>query len=373
MLARPAKLLLVTLFLGAIWLPPLLTMLGPIETISEAEKRRLAPLPKRPPDLRSLKEFPRQFEAFYDDHFGLRRPLVRWLNRLRVTWLGVSPTEWVLVGDKGWLYQGGGPHIRDMRNSWPFGPGELAQWANVLTEKRDWLAARGIHYLFVVAPNKHLIYPEHLPAAINRVSKQSRVDQLVAHLTAHTTVTVLDLRPPLLRAKRWRQAYDKTDTHWNAFGGYIGYRAIQGRLATWLPGARELELPMTAFVVRRRPGGDLAQNLDMRDILEEPSVELNHPIADCVVTAGIPPDADNVIRNSRAFSTRCERAQYRLLMFRDSYAVELMPYLSESFAYVYYVPATPVPLSSIQELVREHQPDVVIEQRASRWLRTPQG
>ena len=60
-------------------------------------------------------------------------------------------------------------------------------------------------------------------------------------------------------------------------------------------------------------------------------------------------------------------------MFRDSYSLAMMPYLSESFGYVYYVPSAPVPLAALQELVQEKRPDVVIEQRASRWLRTPEG
>lgn len=372
-LPNPSKRVLVVLFVVLISLPAIVTVLGPRETESQAERRRLAPLPALQWDRRALNEFPEQFEKFYDDHFGLRQTLVKWYNRLRVGWLRVSPSDWVLVGNDGWLFQGGGVHIRDMRNDWPYSQGELAQWAQVLSAKHDWLAARGIDYLFVVVPNKPVIYPEHVPAAINRVRPQSRADQLINYLTTHTDVPILDLGPVLLRARSMLRTYHKTDTHWNAFGAYQGYRAIMQRVLPKHHGARLLELATDAFVVRDREGGDLAQNLAMAGYLREPSIELKQPIASCVTTHGIPADADLRIRNESAFSTECDRAGVRLLMFRDSFALEIMPYLSESFAYVHYFPASPVPLSVIEQMVAEHQPDVVIEQRASRWLRSPQG
>ncbi len=372
-LAKLSKCVLVTLFLGMISVPLAVTVLKPTETESQAERRRLAPLPEWHWDKRALNEFPKRFEAFYNDHFGLRQTLVKWFNRLRVGWLRVSPSDWVLVGDRGWLFQGGDPHIRDTRNDWPYGSGELAQWAQVLSAKKDWLAARGIDYLFVVTPNKPVIYPEHLPPAINRVRAQSRADQLITHLTTHTDVPVLDLRPVLLQAKPILRPYHKTDTHWNDFGAYQGYRAMMQRLLPKNPSARLLELSTDSFVVRDRPGGDLAQNLAMAEFLREPRVEVKQPVVSCAVTKGIPADADDRIRNQNAFSTECDRAGQRLLMFRDSYSLAMMPYLSESFAYVHYVPASPVPLSVIEQLVAQHRPNIVIEQRATRWLRSPQG
>ena len=59
---------------------------------------------------------------------------------------------------------------------------ELEKWQHVFENRRDWLAARGIPYLIVFAPNKSTIYPEHMPSAYNPVHTQSRLDQLMAHL-----------------------------------------------------------------------------------------------------------------------------------------------------------------------------------------------
>ncbi|MEI9865253.1 MAG: hypothetical protein WDN00_12025 [Limisphaerales bacterium] len=44
-------------------------------------------------------------------------------------------------------------------------------------KRRDWLAKRGIAYLFVVAPDKHSIYPEELPGWAVKVRPQTKLDQ----------------------------------------------------------------------------------------------------------------------------------------------------------------------------------------------------
>ena len=73
------------------------------------------------------------------------------------------------------------------------------------------------------------------------------------------------------------------------------------------------------------------------------------------------------------FATRCETGSGRLLILRDSFAIAMIPYLAETFAHVDYYTASPIPLSAMIELVEEYRPDIVIEQRSSRWLRGPEG
>ena len=370
---RAVRQILVAGFVMTLWVPLIALLVGPPRSVSESEKRELARFPDGAVATRSLRAYTQALEEFYDDHFGFRETLIRWYNHVQVRWLGITNSQWVVVGGSGWLFQGGEPHLRDMRNTWPFAPGELAHWARVLAEKQEWLSARGIEYLFVIAPNKHTIYPQHLPASVNRVRPVSRTDQLIAHLRAHTQVPVLDLREPVREAAARMRTHHKTDTHWNAFGAYIGYRTVMTAVAERLPGVRMLQLGIDDFRTRETPGGDLAQALNMRDAFREAAVETLQPVRDCAVDVTLDPSADDRQRNQQAFATECSKSGHRLLMFRDSYALAMMPYLAESFGYAYYVPASPVPLATLRELVADHHPDIVIEQRASRWLRTPEG
>ena len=109
-----------------------------------------------------LAEFPAQFEAYYNDAFGLRDPLIRGNNLARVSLLGVSTSSKVMIGKRGWLYYAAEGAVDDLGAVIPCRE-ELERWARALEERRDWLARRGIRYLVMFAPNKHTIYPEFCP------------------------------------------------------------------------------------------------------------------------------------------------------------------------------------------------------------------
>src|SRR4029077_10039045 len=91
-------------------------------------------------------------------------------------------------------------------------------------------------------------------------------DQLIAHLAAHSTVPVLDLRPALQQAKPSERLYHRTDTHWNDRGAYVAYAAILSSLTDALPALRPVSLD--AFETRhlRRDGLDLARTMGLSEV-----------------------------------------------------------------------------------------------------------
>lgn len=366
-----AKKTLVPLFAGLIWLPLLVMLATPQQEVSELENRRLASAPEF--DAGNPEAFPAEFESYFNDHFGFRTQLIRLFRYLEIKLFRVPRAGNVLFGRDGWLFEAGGQQIADMRNNWPFKDAELAEWARVLEQKQQALSERGIDYLFVLAPNKNVVYPDKLPASVNRVRDTSRADQLIDYLGRHTDVPVLDLRPVVEDARPTLRPYHRTDTHWNAWGAYTGYRALMQRLAPRFPGLTPVRLTSADFVRRRGHGGDLARSLSMQETLEETLIEPETWRPDCAVYQGLPADASDTERNNNRFTTRCARGSGRLLMFRDSYSLAMMPYLSETFAYVHYFPASPVPLDGMLKVIEEQNPDIVIEERATRWLRKPYG
>lgn len=370
-LLRRFHMILALAFPVAIFTPLALSFVAPPQEVSQVERRRLAPAPAVA--FWNINEFPAQFEAWYNDHFGLRSPLIRIYNYLNVAGLGLGSTKGVIVGKKGWLFQGGDPHVREMRNAWPFHEHELQRWATVLQAKHDWLAQRQIAYYFVVTPNKERIYPEYLPDSIVMVSDTSRARQLIDYLRANTTVNVIDLRPDLEQAKPLQRSYHRTDTHWNDFGAYIGYRAMLKKFEPLFPELTILSLAKDDFHMVTQPGGDLAQNLDLADVLPEENITPREPVTRCARNPTLGPDADHDTLFENEFATYCDDARYRALMFRDSFSLAMMPYLSESFAYIYYFPHSPASMKGIRVMTAQHRPDIVIEQRAGRWLRTPEG
>lgn len=368
---RHAKKILVPLFLAVIWVPLVVMLITPSQQVSELENRTLASAPQFDAD--KPHRFVADFDAYFNDHFGLREPLIRLYRLLEVKVFRVSQAANVIFGKDGWLFQAGREQVADMRNNWPFSESALNEWGQVLSSKHEALEKRGIEYLIVFAPNKHLIYPDKTPAQLKRVRPFSRVDQIVDHLEKNTDVPYLDLRPALRKARETLRPYHKTDTHWNAWGAYVGYREIIERLRQRFPELEPVKLGPEDFFKHEEPGGDLARSLSMPERLPEIDITPKDWKPSCARYLLLPEAPSTDERFSQEFGTQCDKGHVRALIFADSYILAMVDYLSDTFAYVHYYPASPVPLDGMLEVIDEHDPDVVIEERSTRWLRRPYG
>jgi hypothetical protein len=112
------------------------------------------------------------------------------------------------------------------------------------------LAARGVRFVFAVAPDKESIYPERLPPTWSPLGPTT-LDRLLAELRRRTDVEIVDLRPALLAEKANDRpevedlAYFPRGTHWTPRGAFAASQEILRRIARDFP--RAGELPRTAF------------------------------------------------------------------------------------------------------------------------------
>jgi alginate O-acetyltransferase complex protein AlgJ len=328
------------------------------------ENRVLASRPELTRNLAELASLPSRFEGYFNDQFGFRKRLIHWLSLAKVAILGVSPSPKVILGRNGWLFYGDIdlPYYRRIKT---LTPAQLEAWRHHLEERQAWLAARGIPYLIVIPPIKSTIYNELMPLAYNRMNLDSLVDQLTAHLKAHSNLTVVELRAPLLEAKTHHQVYYRTDTHWNNRGAYVGYQEIMKVLCRWLP---ELEvLPISAFedVEYNEPGRDLSLILGMRQYFSDRYVDLRmkRPALASEARPG-PPSGKLETTGGDILFEHPDKERPRLLMFRDSFASWLIPLLSESFSRSLYS----WQYTFDREIVERERPDVVIQEMVERAL-----
>ncbi len=159
--------LLPGLFLLAIGLVLLRTdWSGRHNLVAVLEDREPAARPATPHSLQELASYPRRFGAFFADHFGFRREMVDARGRLVIGLLKKSPSPKVVVGRGDWLFYTGDRSLENRLHQIPLSAASLDQWATRIEQRKRWLAARGIRYLFVVAPDKQSIYPEYLPRSL---------------------------------------------------------------------------------------------------------------------------------------------------------------------------------------------------------------
>ena len=364
---------LAAVFVIAICLPLVGSILGWDITEDLGEKRLLVECPAFGKD--PVKAIPGKFEAFYIDHFGFRNGLIQGHNWIRYKLFKGSSLGKVLFGKDDWLFLTKAGIIPDFLGQNPLTEQELDIWKNALEQHQQWLQKRGIRYLFVIAPNKAMIYPEMLPDHINRNRSRSRMDQLIKYLENHSTVDIIDLREPLRQAKHTGLLYHPKDSHWTDRGAFIVYQEICRKLSEWFPDIQPLHVD-NFIITKAKAADDLSIMLGLGKelagdseswIRKIPSVAsrklLNIPNG-YEWTRSIVPEDQVVMEN--------EKSKYRLLLFHDSFAVRggLREHLGEIFVRSACTSIEPNE-RFLELLIEQEHPDVVIHEIVERKLRDP--
>lgn len=284
----------------------------------------------------------RRFEA----SFPFRKPFWRSHNAIRRVAFRVHPAS-VVSGQSGWWFYRSeaaedGPSLNDRAGRVVPSAAEVEGWRRILERRRAWLAAMNVVYMPLIAPNKHTIYPDHLPVALLREHGETRLDRVMSAL-GPWPAGLLDLRPALVEARSRGDVYLRTDTHWNDEGAYAAYFAIVAAIRSRLPEMRAL--PRECFVASTESvTGDIVAMAQLR--ISEQTVRLRPDPARC--------------SEARA---QARRDGPRILFIGDSFAAGLVPFLAESAREIVMA----------ERIFRESdvaaaRPDVVIHELAERHL-----
>lgn len=332
------RVVLTAVFFGILALP-ILWFGKPSFVPALQENRRLEAFPAR-----SLYWF-QHFERWFNDRYGMRDALVYYGSRLQMARTGIPMQQDVVIGKDGWLfydedYTPGQAHFADLYGRAPLSQDELAVMTQNLVQVRDRLRSCGVAYYLVIAPDKQTIYPETLQMRVPAETR-TRADQLLASARgAGLLPNVIDLRAPLLAAKATQSfdLYKRTDSHWNTLGAFIGYQTIRERLVKDGVLAPSERAQLDAYRVSRHrfEGGDIAVNLlSLPNYFEDYVVELDSykpRQATPINVPGWPPT-----QTVEFLSTENAAAQGDLLLYRDSFSGELMPFFAEDFHRMYAV------------------------------------
>ncbi|MCH2187752.1 hypothetical protein MK280_18005, partial [Myxococcota bacterium] len=178
-------------------------------------------------------------------------------------------------------------------------------------------------------------------------------------------VEVLDLLPILEEAKSDRQVFHRTDSHWNDEGAFVAYSAMLDRLSQMLPVLEDQPQPEMKRETSEVPGLGLARIVGMA-----------YEFPEEVTTVQAVSPRSRIARKYRSrYEERLERLQPvahgvegsgypRAVMFRDSFANALIPYLSENFERILYIWDRDVDVAQVDI----EKPDIVIQEIVGRFL-----
>lgn len=371
-LRKYRRALVIFLFVISITFPMITTILNSTGgSVNITENRILAKLPDLNLTKDGIKKFPNDFTNYFNDNFGSRDILIKSHALIKTFIFKESPVKDAILGKNGWLYLGTENIIGDYRHSNPLSDAELNQWKIALEAKKKWLTDRGISYLFVVAPDKHSVYPEFMPDRFNIVNAESPIDQLIKYLKDHSSVEILDLRPALLLAKVKKPTYYKTDTHWNDFGAAVAYFEILKLLSKdnkFIKLKSENDYVMSE---KQIVGQDVANMMGIREYFYDVEIKL-HPKEKCAkpVYVKLNPEFKwpSYSPDRKAYSFECKKENLNAVVFQDSFGTALSEFIPESFKEVTFIWDYPN-YSVLEAAVNQFKPNVVIEERVERHIK----
>jgi alginate O-acetyltransferase complex protein AlgJ len=289
--------------------------------------------------LKNINKYPKEFEEFYSDNYGFRQELLLINKRVLDDWLNVSISTKVLLGKNNWLYTTEYGALKDYQGVLKYNPEILKKLLDLLISEYREAKKNGIKYVFLVVPDKHTIYPEYLPDAIqeNKIHGHTLLDQLTEELKKiEQDFPILDLRQALWDAKKENIIYWQLDSHWNELGAYYGYRAIAEYLGI-------KPIPLRNFKVKERPknSGNLAEMIYKKIEYIDYYLDYKTPPNFYLVkedksqknifreTWELPLDKETGRRSY--YEYRNPKQSLNLLVFRDSFSDDLRKFLPNHF------------------------------------------
>jgi hypothetical protein len=281
---------------------------------------------------------------YFEDHFAYRNLAIDINAHLRADLLRTSSTDQVIIGRQGWLFYGG--TLDDYLASDPLSNRELSNIAHNLALMQGYTNAMGADFLVTIAPNKNSLYPNYMPFYYINGNNESMT--LLAQRLRDNSVHYVDLFE--LFANTSDELYLKTDTHWTCGGALLAANAL-------LQAAGMNEAVVSGAPSEAGVTGDIERML--YPVTPKPEKTSLLSTGTWEFTGAF----DNV--EDDTFTTTSPAPTGTLLMYRDSFANSLIPYLAPEFSQAEFSKLIPYNLTRVADL----KPDVVIIERAERHVR----
>jgi hypothetical protein len=280
-----------------------------------------------------------------------------------------SPSPWapsgdtserhkVLIGRDRWLFLRGDSNdtIGQLTGRVKLSADDKETLARVLAERATVVAEAGAVWLNAIVPDKETLYAEHLPDGLEPVERRPVHDFL--EIAARSNAPTMYLLDELEAAKPCGDLYMRTDTHWNHRGAYVAYRAICRELSAL--GVRLDQVDRSSIEWwEESHHGDLGNKL-YPETIESTDVRMQ-----------IKPSQGRQVYNNQIHNhgrvlvyEQDRKDRPTCLLFGQSFALGLLPFLRESFSRLVFVHTDML----IGELLVLEKPDVVLTLPIERFL-----
>ncbi len=293
---------------------------------------------------------------YFNDHIALRNQMIFADAKIQTGLFSESNVSGVVYGKNDWLYYSS--TLDDYLGRKKMSERELFNLSHNLSIVQEYLNQRDIEFLFTVPPNKNTLYDGNMPYHCSDINDSEHNAKLLESYLAEKDISYISLFD--LFEKQDETLYLLRDSHWNMKGACFAYNAIMDALKK-----EHNDYSDTEPVLEKNTDGDLNKMLySFYGELENNysyNLPQNYNYANDV--AGVE-DGWIVTENEKGKGT--------ILMFRDSFADTLIPFISNEFELAYYSKGLP---NALERYIEDDAPDCVViekvERNISDYLNTP--
>lgn len=312
-------------------------------------------------DIQRLDYFPDDCEAYLNDNFYFRTPLLNIFHQMKFSLFNVSPhPDKTRIGKDGWYFMGG-KELQIINGNLDFSPKVLDSFTNEWKERINYLKQRNIPVFWVIAPLKHRVYTEKLPYNVHQ-PKSNRIAVLQKHLHADFPNLIIDPLEELRKNKNREKLYFKLDNHWNFHAGYLTTQLIIKRLRTEFPDKNIIDIPPLSWEKEKIQTGFHYSTIGIDKLSEyTENPVMKHPQSKKArkygfkVNEGFPYPWDF----EKHFKNDSLKNGLRVLFIRDSFGEAIIPFTREVFKESEFIfDAWELDLN--KSIIERYKPDAVI-------------
>ena len=300
--------------------------------VLKMEKRNLARIPVI--NFTRLDPYPAAYSRYYEDRFPFRIKMIDYYaGVISLRFFHRSPyPDKVDLGREGWMYFTLERPI--YQGTFTLSYDKIRKIASEIHNRAAYYHDKGIKFYLAVPPIKQDIYPEYLPQKYFRLPGKNVTEQIIDIIRKDSLIIFIDLKTALLKAKKFGRLYYKTDNHWNALGGYYGYRAVLDRMKRDFPSLSPLDTTDFTFEKKVIKGKDLAEIMNLADYIQEEDLvpHMKKKLAKEGKKKGYKSRPNFPYQMEFEMVREVNNPNLPLLVIvRDSYFYGMIPYIIENF------------------------------------------
>ncbi len=321
-----------------------------VSTDTSKENRELSDMPEFVTEDGDVNlEWSTEFETYLSEHFAFRETLVTANSLIQYGLFATSSEDTVVVGNDGWLYLT--ECVEDYTGSDIMSDRRVYNTTKTLSLIQEYVENKGGEFVFITAPDKTTVYPEHLPVRYVKSDVTNR--SLIYDSNERYGVSQIDLVE--LFNSQDETLYLTRDTHWTNQGAVLVYNTLMDYFSV-----EHYDYSSTPYTSQQVWSGDL-------DTLLFPSLDL--------LSEQIVYDYDFTFEYTYNFqseddltiSTQNDSGEVSVLMYRDSFGRSLYPFISECASEAKFLRETPYRLDALDdfeaditilEIVERNLPDI---------------